>query len=118
MAIIETINDSRYFADWLYEARNRDSSYGNSFSSEGAVALQEYLEQLSDDIGENIEFDPIAWCVEFTEYDSYSEIWEQYGNGTGFIEGEELAIDDNIKQWLEERTTVIEFDGGVIIGEF
>lgn len=112
--IYKTITDDYEFADWV----KRSDNYKNNFSVAGAKALQEYLEQLSDDIGEDIEFDPIAWCCEYSEYEDYNDVWQQLGNGTEFIEGEELAIDDNIKLWLENNTTVIEFDGGVIVQDF
>lgn len=113
--IKQTITDDYHFWTWIKQS----DSYGNNFSLEGAKAVQEYFDQLSDDLGEDIEFDPIAWCCEFSEYDSLAEVWSELGNGTSFIEGEELAIDDNIKLWLENNTTVIELDNGhVIVGEF
>jgi hypothetical protein len=112
--IYKTITNDYEFAEWV----KRSDSYSNNFSFEGAKALQDYLEQLSDDIGENIEFDPIAWCCEFSEYEDYADAWQQLGNGTYIIEGEELAIDDNVKLWLENNTTVIEFDGGIIVRDF
>lgn len=52
------------FWSWL----QNNGSYQTVFSYEGAKALFEYLEQLSDDIGKAIDFDPIAWCVEYSEY--------------------------------------------------
>lgn len=113
--IKQTITDEYAFWNWL----RKSGSYQNSFTLEGARALQAYLDELSDDMSEDIEFDPIAWCCEFSEYDSLAEAWEQLGNGTEFVEGEELAIDDNIKLWLENNTTVIELDNGhVLIGAF
>ena len=113
--IKQTVTDEYHFWEWL---RNSDN-YSNNFSLEGAKAVQEYMENYSEETGEDVEFDTIAWCVEFTEYDSLSEAWDELGNGTGFIEGEELAIDDNILLWLENNTTVISLDNGhVIVREF
>ena len=51
--ITKTITDDYEFANWI---RN-SGSYSNNFSVQGAKALQAYLEELSEDIGENIEFD-------------------------------------------------------------
>lgn len=113
--IKNTITDEYAFYEWQQKSDN----YRDQFSLEGAKALFNYFDRLSDDMGEDIEFDPIAWLCEFSEYDSYSEAWEELGNGTGIIEGEELAIDDNIKLWLENNTTTIELDNGhVLVNNF
>lgn len=54
-------------------------TYDNTnFSYEGKVALYEYLTQLSDDIGEDIELDPIAFCCEYTEYDSFEDLQKDH----------------------------------------
>lgn len=104
--IYKTITDSYEFANWV---KNSDS-YSNNFTVQGAKALQEYLEQLSDELNENIEFDPIAWCCKYSEYETAQEAYEQYGNDTL---NEREALD-----YLNNNTTVIEFDGGVIIQDF
>lgn len=51
-----------------------------NFSYEGRKALFEYLEELEQDLGETIEFDVIALCCDFTEYDSLAEIVGDYGD--------------------------------------
>ncbi len=101
MAIVDTITDSSK----LYHDLQKTDGYKNNFSYEGANALQEYLDELSEDTGENIEYDPIAWCVEFTEYKNLKEIKENYNDIK--------TLDD-----LRDHTTVIEFDGGLIIQDF
>lgn len=54
-------------------------TYDNTnFSYDGKVALFEYLEQLSEGIGEDIELDPIALCCDYTEYDTLEELQAQY----------------------------------------
>ena len=101
MAIVKTISNDYEFAEWL----KRSDNYKNNFSFEGANALQQYLEELSDDIGENIEFDPIAWCCEFAEYSDFEEVKGDYWD---------LESYEN----LLEETDVIEFDGGLIIRSY
>jgi len=71
---------------------------GEQFSYDGLTALYDYLEQLGDDIGEEIELDVIALCCEYAEYDSLAEFREDYG--------EEYNTMDNI----EYKTTVIMID--------
>ena len=46
----------------------------DNFSYEGLHALFDYLEELSYDIGEPIEFDPISICCDFREYDSFKQL--------------------------------------------
>jgi hypothetical protein len=52
----------------------------DNFSYEGLQRLFEYFEQYEDDTGEQIEFDPIAICCEYSEmtmeeiFDSYPEV--------------------------------------------
>lgn len=103
MSIVQTITDEYYFWDWL----KRSDNYGNNFSIDGAKALQAYLEEYSEETGEPVDFDPIAWCVEFTEYDSF----EGFKKDTGYTQKDMEDLRDN--------TTVIELDnGGIIIADF
>lgn len=107
MAIVDTITDEYHFWHWL---KNSDS-YQNNFSIEGAKAVQDYFEQLSEDMGKDIEFDPIAWCVEFSEYDSVKEAYRE-------LVGDDDSVAPGL-EYFEDRTTVIELDNGhIIVGEF
>lgn len=72
--------------------------YKNNFSYEGKRALFDYLENLEEDTGEEFELDPIAFCCEYSEYESLAELQEVYND----IE----SMED-----LEEHTTVIRIDG-------
>ena len=80
-------------------------TYKNNFTYGGKRALFDYLEQLSEDMGENIELDTIALCCEYSEYSDMEEIKDQYSN----IE----TIEE-----LHDHTQVIEFKGGIIIADF
>lgn len=92
------INETNLFDD--LKAMGREN-----FSYEGAKALMSYLEELSNDIGENIEYDPIAFCCDYSEYKDLKEIQGEYSD----IE----TMDD-----LLDNTTVIEFEGGLIIQDY
>jgi len=74
----------------------------DQFSYEGKKALFEYLEQLSDDCGIEIELDVIALCCEYSEYSDLEEIQEDYTN----IE----SLED-----LYDHTQVIEFNNDSLI---
>ena len=107
MSIVKTITDNYEFYNWLKQSDN----YKNSFSLEGARALQEHLEDYSNDFGENIGFDPIAWCCEYSEYENWQEAYKRYGDGT-------ITDPEQMKEFIDERTMTYEFDGGIIIQDF
>ena len=50
----------------------------NQFSREGLLALFDYLEHLEQDCGINIEYDPIAFCCDYTEYENIQEASSEY----------------------------------------
>jgi hypothetical protein len=75
--------------------RFRDEMIKHGFSYEGATALFEYFENLEQDTGEQMEFDPVAIRCDFDEYESLEDIKENYED----IE----TLED-----LQNHTTVIE----------
>ena len=66
--------DESYFIERFREMGRKDQ-----FSYAGLKALYEFLEQLSEDCGEPIEFDCIALCCEYQEMENIAEFNEQYG---------------------------------------
>jgi hypothetical protein len=66
MTYIYSREESNCFFNWLQSSDN----YKNSHSYEGAKAIFDYYESLAEDTGDAIEFDPVAWCCEFSEYES------------------------------------------------
>lgn len=113
--IYKEITDEYYFWNWL----KHSDSYSNSFSLDGAKALQAYLDEMSEEMPEGrIEFDPIAWCVEFSEYDSLQEAFDVYGDPDDVLPGDKYT-DKQALEYFQDRTTVIELDNGhIILGEF
>lgn len=116
--IVKTITDDYYFWNWL----KNSGSYSNNFTLEAAKALQAYLDELSDDIGETFQFDPVAWCVEYSEWDSALEAYNEYhgvdDEGVGTAIGDDNTAENAEKQaieWLSDQTTVIVLDSGHII---
>lgn len=93
MAIKKTVGKSEFMDDFR-------SIRPNDFSYDGLEALYNYLEDLSDDIGEDIELDVIAICCDYTE-DTIEYFLNQY----------ELETLEE----LEDNTTVIRVDNKNII---
>ena len=101
--------------------------YRDKYSLQGFDALFEYMEEYSEEVGEHVEFDFIAWCCDFSEYKTAWEAMEQYqpddmptvddSEGMDLIElgeaQEALAL-----EFLQDNTQVIEFEGGIIIQNF
>ena len=64
--------DREEFCDWFALYRP------NNFSYEGRLALFEMLESYESDTEEEIEFDPLAFCCEYSEYEDIEEFWQEY----------------------------------------
>ena len=75
-----------------------------SFSYHGSKALYEFLTEL-EYAGEEIEFDPVAFRCDFTEYKDFDEIKGVYPDL--------VDMDD-----LNEHTLTWVFDEGIIIQNF
>ena len=94
--LVKTIS----FNDFLEEFKR----YGREgqFTYEGKKALYDYLNDLSEDIGEAIELDIIAICCDYTEYSNL----EEFNNDYSYTIGDNVdCIDD-----LRDYTTVIPID--------
>jgi len=52
--------------------------YKDNFSYEGKKALFNWLEEVEGDDSSEFELDPIALCCEYTEYQSLTELNEEY----------------------------------------
>ena len=55
-----------------------DDYYGNGFSCDGLSALFDYLTELEEDTGEEIEFDPVALNMQYSEMSIYDFIRDYY----------------------------------------
>lgn len=70
--IIVTINNECQFRTAF-----KDMNRGEQFTYDGLTLLFNYLDQLSDDIGEPIEMDVIGFCCDYVE-DTPEEIASYY----------------------------------------
>jgi hypothetical protein len=99
----------------------------------GAYALAEYLENLEDDTGEQIEFCRVSLRCDFSEYASLED-WavdyfsdsKQASDAMGLEldmdgetwTGDEEEIQDAIRSHIQDHGTLIEFNGGIIVSSF
>ena len=80
--------------DTITEYTFTDEMIKHGFSYEGTKALFEYFEQYEQETDHELEFDPIAFRCEYSEYDCFKDIQEDYND----LE----TIED-----LENKTSVI-----------
>jgi hypothetical protein len=96
-----------------------DENAGWSFK--GATALAGHLEELEEGT-EEILFNRVDVRCEYSQYESLGEAFRAYCAEAKHLlldQGYELeSMDDFFIRYLEERTTVIQFEGGVIIRDY
>jgi hypothetical protein len=81
----------------------------------GLRALYYYIEEMEADIGQQIELDVIGLCCEWSCYGTAVEAaHELLSSGSEYGEGDE----DQALAALEHETTVLSFDGGILVREF
>lgn len=86
----------------------------DNFSYDGLSALYDNFEEFENDTGENVSFDPIAICCEFSEYDSSLEAAREY-EPTGWQAMTEKDGERSALNWLYNHTQVIQLDNGAVI---
>lgn len=99
----------------IADALRDDDNAGWSYA--GAVALAEYFDNLDEETGEETELDVVAIRCEFSEYGSAAEAYEQQTGDEPDGEDEDEK-EENALKYLQDNTTVIEFDGGIICQDY
>ena len=94
-----------------------------NWSRAGAFALVEYLEELEDDCGTVYEMDRVALRCEFSEHTSLWSWADEHFGGTAPLHIERLRFDkatqsEEIREYIQDRATLIEFEGGIIVSCF
>ena len=77
----------------------------NNFSYNGLRALYDMLTSYEEDTGEEIEYDPIAFCCEYTEYENIEEFWKDYNKGEY---PDEQSIMDSTFYWAFGESFIIQ----------
>ena len=112
MALIQTVDSS----DLYHLACRMDR--GHNFGYNGWRAIGDYLESLSDSLGENIEIDIIAICCEYSMAESADRFYEEYDMGIdeyyweGMDDEEKLEA---IENYLQENTAMVICEDDLII---
>jgi hypothetical protein len=114
------------FSDFVDRFRELDRE--DQFTYCGKRALFDYLESYEEDCGEEIELDVISLCCDYSEFSTALEACQEMASEDEFNLSEEEfdALDSYDQEELEEKalehlqdnTTVITFQGGVIVQSF
>jgi hypothetical protein len=92
-----------------------DENAGWSYA--GALALAEYLEEVDREGEQEMEFDRVAIRCDYSEHTSATEAASDY-DWEADKDSDEDQNEAAALEFLQGRTAVIEFDGGVIIQDF
>lgn len=114
MALIETVNPS----DLYHTACRMDR--GDQFGYNGWKSIGEYLDNLSEDIGEDIEIDIVGICCEYSMSEDVNDWWDEYGVYSDIDSEEWEEMDDEekleaIENYLQENTSVVVCEENLII---
>ena len=123
--MLVTTIDNGYQLEQLFKECGREKH----LSYEGFNALYNYLDEYSDEMDEPFKVDVIALCCDFTEYSDWGDLYNNYSysynnESETFEELEENDELDDFKEWVQDRTTVIEVTNykndlvGIIIQNF
>jgi hypothetical protein len=98
------------------------------WSRAGAFALAEYLEEYEESTGVELELDTCAIRCDFSEYASLRDFADEYFGITSRnswsddigadSDDDDDAIDEKIREYIQDHGQLIEFDGGVIVSSF
>jgi hypothetical protein len=99
-----------------------DSALTDNFSYHGIEALFDWFEEYEDSCGEQIEYDPVAIRSDFTEFASIEEISNYYTEvplpPKELDEDDDTDYEEEALEWLRDHTSVIVFEGGIILQDF
>lgn len=106
MAIVMTV-DKHDFVDAFKRCNRQDQ-----FSPEGLEVLFDYLENLSDATGVDLELDVVALCCEYYE-SSIEELIDNYNIDVSDAEGDEDEIKAIVEEYLQDSVCGEVSDGFV-----
>ena len=99
----------------------------DNFSYEGLEALYDYLIETELEMETELELDVVALCCEYSEHKTALDCAKEYGyeevvdlepyGSVDLLEVAELEEAQAV-DWITYRTTVIAFNGGIIIQQF
>ena len=96
-----TVNQSEFI-----DAFHRYDRY-DQFGYDALCSLFDYLEQMEDDCGEEMELDVIALCCDYS-VDSVADIASNYSIDIDGLDDDEAQ--EAVLEYLQDNTTVVDED--------
>lgn len=97
----------------------RNMGRNEQFTYAGKRALFDYLEEYEESTDTEVELDVIALCCDYSEYASALDCIKDAGyNFTPEAGDTPEEQEESALEWLNEQTSVIKFEGGIIIQQF
>jgi hypothetical protein len=93
----------------------------DNFSRAALFALFDYYGELERESEDEIEFDPVAICCDWTEYESVTEAAEAYGWECPTLAADDEKNDTSEREALEylnDNTTILELANGLLVLNF
>jgi type I site-specific restriction endonuclease len=107
MAIVQTLTKSDFVQAF------KQSSRKDQFSHEALEAIFEYLEDYSNETGENVELDIVAICCEWAEM-SWNEIATSYDVDLSQCTDNDERIGE-VEDYLSKNTQYLEIGEGSFV---
>jgi hypothetical protein len=99
---------------WDFRSAFENSDRKNQFSYDALGLIFDYLEQIEDDTGEQIELDVIAICCDYAESDA-DDLINSYDIFEDDVPEDEGERNEAIEQYLQDETIFI---GRTDLGSF
>ena len=103
----KNITQSEFTSEFHHAGR------GKQFSHAALLALYDYLEEINPDT----ELDVVSICCDFSEYSNAVEAAENYGFKLD-ADATEEQNEDTAMEFLRQKTSVIDFNGGLVVENF
>lgn len=107
MAIVQTLTKSAFIDAF------KQSSRKDQFSYEALGAIFDYLEEYSDSTGENVEFDIVGICCDWSEM-SWQEIAQSYDVDLSQCTDDDERIGE-VGDFLNRNTQYCELSDGSFV---
>lgn len=111
MAIVQTMSVYGFIDAF------KQSQYAENFSYNGLQVLFDYLEQYSEDVGQDVELDVCAIAYDFAESEVSTIIHEYNLNQEidGLDDMDEEEQKESVIEWLNDQTMVCGDNGDIIV---
>ena len=108
----QTVNESTFIdAFRRHDRMVTDDNPDGNFTYDALCALYDFLIEIEESVGEEMELDVVALCCEWSQYKTAVEAANQYGEVVEDCDEPE----EEARKWLLDNTNIVDFGGGVVV---